>query len=166
MSEILNILGTVGFNWHVALANFFNFLIILFLLQKFFFGKLRSVIETRREVIEKGLTQASEAEKALHNAHAEKEEMLQNAKKESHSIIQSAHTEGEKTATRLTEKAQEDIAHKYTQLGEEEKNLQQKVEESFRKKAPALVASLYMKTLGEHMTEEHNNAFIAKIKVS
>lgn len=68
MTEILNILGTVGFNWHVALANFFNFLIILFLLQKFFFGKIRSTIQKRANIIEEGLNNAEDAAMFLRDA--------------------------------------------------------------------------------------------------
>jgi Na+/H+ antiporter NhaD/arsenite permease-like protein len=51
MNELLNILSSVGFNWHVALANFFNFLIILFLLHTFFFKKLATGIRERPEDI-------------------------------------------------------------------------------------------------------------------
>lgn len=164
MSEILNILGTVGFNWHVALANFFNFLIILFLLQKFFFGKIRSVVQKRAEIIEKGLNDAENAAKFLQDASKEKDSIVQAAKKEAVAIVEAAHTEGEKSALRIKATAEEEIAAKKEALLEEEKNIAEKVEKEFMKKAPMLVVGLYAKTLGKSATEEQNNAFIAQMK--
>ncbi len=164
MSEILNILGTVGFNWHVALANFFNFLIILFLLQKFFFGKIRSVVQKRAEIIEKGLNDAENAAKFLQDATKEKDTIVHAAKKEAVTIVEAAHTEGEKSALRIQAIAEEEIAARKAALTEEEENVAEKVEKEFMKKAPLLVASLYAKTLGKSATEEQNNAFIAQMK--
>lgn len=165
MSEILNILGTVGFNWHVALANFFNFLIILFLLQKFFFAKIRSTIEKRANIIEEGLNNAEVAANFLQQAETEKEKIVHNAKNEAKSILESAHTEGEEAKENLRKNAEEEISSRYQVLVKEEENIQARVENDFMKKAPLLVAKLYEKTMGEVMTEDKNNAFIANIKV-
>lgn len=165
MNEILNILGTVGFNWHVALANFFNFLIILFILQKFFFGKIRSTIQKRADIIEEGLSNAEKASNFLLQAESEKKEIISVAKNEARSILESAHNEGEEVKETLRRNAESEISSRYDLLINEEKNIQDRVENEFMKKAPVLVAKLYEKTLGEVMTEDKNNAFIANIKV-
>ena len=87
MDKILSILGSVGFNWHVALANFINFLIILFILNKFFFGKLGKTISDRKAIIEKGLSDATDAAKALASAEEKKKELIHEAKKEGETDI-------------------------------------------------------------------------------
>lgn len=164
MNEILNILGSLGFNWHVALANFVNFLIILFLLNKFFFGKIGKTIDERHEIIERGLSQASDAEKALAQAELQKAEILKEAKKESGAIITEAHKEAETMGAQMKAETDADIASRLAALATKEAQVQDSVEKEFALRAPALVAELYRKTLAKEMTEVENNAFIARVK--
>ena len=164
MESILNILGSVGFNWHVALANFINFLIILFLLNKFFFGKLGKVISNRQEVIERGIAQASEAEKALAKADEEKHEIIHEAKKESHSIINEAQAEALALAETIKKEAEKEVEARLRSLSEKEDDFKTKIEKEFAEKAPVLVARMYEQTLRENMNAESNNALVAAMK--
>jgi F-type H+-transporting ATPase subunit b len=164
MSEILNILSSVGFNWHVALANFFNFLIILFLLNKFFFKKIGKTIQERGEIIERGLSKASEGEKLLASAEEERAAIIGDAKKESHSLLEKAKGDGDTIVSTMKEGAQKEISSKEDLLKKREDEMSEKVEKDFLEKAPAIVASLYKVTLKKEMTEAENNAFIARIK--
>jgi F-type H+-transporting ATPase subunit b len=164
MQEILNILGSVGFNWHVALANFFNFLIILFLLNKFFFKKLGKTINERHSVIERGLNQAKDAEKALASADEEKRNIIQSAHKERDSIVSAADATAKELASRIEEAAYKEVATRLKKIDEMEASLSESVEKAFREKAPALVAKMYAKTLLQEMTEQDNNALITRMK--
>jgi F-type H+-transporting ATPase subunit b len=165
MSEILSILSSVGFNWHVALANFVNFLIILFIVNKFFFGKIGKTIEKRQEIIERGLNQASDAEKLLADAAEKKSEIIKTAEREGKSIVNDAHAKGAALVTSLETDAQEKIDTKLQSLAEMEASVEKRVEDSFAKKAPELVAELYKKSLLTEMNEEENNAFINRIRI-
>lgn len=164
MSEILNILSSVGFNWHVALANFVNFLIILFLLNTFFFKKLGKTIKERGEIIERGLNKASDGEKLLARAEEEKGVILSEAKKESHSLLEKAKTEGQILVAAMKDGAQKEIDVKEEQLRAKEATIVEKVEKEFLERAPSLVAALYATTLKKEMNESENNAFISRIK--
>lgn len=164
MNQILSILGSVGFNWHVALANFINFLIILFILNKFFFGKIGKVISNRQEIIERGLTQASDAEKALANAESEKKQIIHEAKKEGHVIVTEAQTQAEALALSIKTDAENEIAEHMDALHKKEATIKAKVERDFAEAAPALVAKLYADTLKKNLTEKDNNALIASMK--
>jgi F-type H+-transporting ATPase subunit b len=163
MNEILSILSSIGFNWHVALANFINFLVILFLLNKFFFTKIGKVIENRRETIERGLSQASDAERALLHANEEKHILLSMAEKEGHKIIKEATEHAEHAATLIKSNTEKEINARLEVLEEKEKSVEENVERSFRSRAPELVAKLYALTLAKEMTEEENNALIGRI---
>lgn len=165
MEQILGILGSVGFNWHVALANFVNFLIILFILNKFFFGKIGKTIAIRHEMIERGLTQATEAQKVLLGAEEKKKEIVTAAEKEGKNIIKEAYAKGESLAQTLTQEAQGKIDQKVHDLKVQEEQLQSRVEDAFAKKAPSLVAELYKKTLLKEMNEDENDAFIGRIHI-
>lgn len=166
MESILNILGSVGFNWHVALANFINFLIILFLLNKFFFGKLGKVISNRQEVIERGLSEALDAEKALAKADAEKKDIIKLARKESHAIVTEAEFQAQAIAMTIKNEAETEVKSRMDALAEKEANLKSKVEKDFAEKAPALVAKLYAETLRKEMTEEDNNMLVGKVSMA
>lgn len=165
MDQILNILGSVGFNWHVALANFINFLIILFILNKFFFGKLGKVISNRREIIERGLSDASDAERALAHAEEKKKEIIHGAKKEGHTIISEAQAQAEALALVIQSEAEKEIASKLEALKEREAHLRLKVEKDFAEVAPVLVSRLYAETLKKNLTEKDNNALVASMKL-
>ncbi len=161
MQQIVDILSSVGFNWHVALANFINFLIILFLLNKFFFGKLGKTIQTRHDIIERGLSQASEAEKKLSRAEEEKRDILKNAKKEGHAIISEAQVQAESLAANIKEETEKELALRQEAMAEKETHLKAKVEKDFAQVAPAIVAKLYAQTLKKNLTEKENDALIA-----
>ena len=163
MDQILTILGSVGFNWHVALANFVNFLIILFLLNTFFFKKIGKTIDTRHQVIERGLNQARDAELALLRAEEQKGELISAARKESQQIITQAEVTAQDAAHAITEKAQIEVDSRLTKLKEQEISLTADIEKAFSERAPELVAALYAKTLQKEMTEKDNNALIAKM---
>ncbi|MFA6608353.1 MAG: hypothetical protein WCT07_00350 [Candidatus Paceibacterota bacterium] len=163
MDQILNILGSLGFNWHVALANFINFLIILFILNKFFFGKIGKVIKHRHGVIERGISDASDAEKSLANAEEEKKKIVKEAHKESRDILATAETNAQAIASNIRKEAELEANNRMQELHLKEQNLKENVEKSFAEQAPELVAKLYAKTLAKEMTEVENNAFISKM---
>ncbi len=84
------VLGKLGFDWKVALANLVNFLIIYFLLRNVVFKKLGHAIKERQEKIQKGLEDARRAESALVVAESEKDSILKDAHKESRGITEEA----------------------------------------------------------------------------
>jgi len=86
----MEILGKVGFDWQVALANLINFLIVFWLIKRFFFKPIKKTIKDRKEVIDKGLEDAKRAETALVMAHSEKDEIIKGAHKESKEIVEGA----------------------------------------------------------------------------
>ena len=162
MQQILTILGSVGFNWHVALANFVNFLIILFLLNKYFFGKIGRVIEEREAKIKEGVSKGEMADALLLSAEAKKEEIIKHGALESERIIKDAIREADSAVKRRKEEGELELAKKFDDLRAKEQSLQHDVEKSFAQKAPALIAKLYAVTLAKEMTEEENNALIER----
>ncbi len=164
MDSILNILGSVGFNWHVALANFINFLIILFLLNKFFFGKIGKTIQNRQDIIERGLSNASDAEKALANAEEEKKKIVKEAKIEGHSIVEEAKSNAVALAESIKQDAESEAETKLSEISKKEASLKESVEKEFALRAPSIVAKLYAATLSKELTSEDNDALISRMK--
>lgn len=163
MELLSSALGSVGFNWHVALANFVNFLIILFILNKFVFGSIRKMIDERNSIIRDGLSNAEEAEKKLRDADKEKEEILFSARKEGEGLVANATEKAKATADMIVEKSEAEATRLRTQLESQIKNAKSEVENEFAKYAPALVADMLKSTLQKNMTAEDNAAFIARL---
>ncbi len=161
MDQILQILGSLGFNWHVALANFINFLIILFILNKFFFGKIGKTIAARAEVIERGLSYASDAEKALANAEEEKKKIVKEAKVEGHQIVEEAKGVATSIAEGIKSNAETEAATLLSDIANKEASLKESVEKEFAQRVPSIVAALARKALSENMTPELNNKIIS-----
>lgn len=162
MQSILEILGSVGFNWHVALANFVNFLIILFILNRFVFKKIGKVISSREGVIKEGLENAEKAKEELAKADHEKEKIIAHAEKDGHEIIHKANTKAELQAVAIKEKAEEDAHAVLAEAKSIKEKSKEEAEKEFAKVAPKLVAELTAKALRENMTEVANNELITK----
>lgn len=118
---MLQILGKIGFDWQVALANLINFLIVFWILKKYFFKGIKKAITDRQAKIKKGLDDAKRAEADLVMANAKYEEIVAEAKTESKNILSeagvkkeeimaSAKSEAVAEADKLKEKARAEIA--------------------------------------------------------
>ena len=117
---IEEVLGKLGFDWKVALANLVNFLIIYFLLRKVVFRKIGDAIRERREKIQAGLNDAEKAktelmmaghekERILTDGHMEVKGMLVEAEALKSEIIEAAKVDAELASRAIKENAMKDI---------------------------------------------------------
>lgn len=161
------ILGKLGFDWKVALANLVNFFIIYLLLRNVVFRKIGDSIRERQDKIKKGLEDAEKARTSLLMAESEKQEILKDSHKEARKITEEAEKRGDKIvedskkeageeSLRIKEKAalemkakeaemQRDLQSKYVDLlvGGVEKVASQKID---REGAEEFTKNLFSKT--------------------
>lgn len=163
MVNITDILGKIGFDWQVALANFINFLIVLFILHRFAFKPIKKIIETRQEKISQGLENAKKAEGDLMMAQEKKNEILSGAQEEVKGILIQAINE----KTDLLAKAEDRAKKQAAQIIMEGQKLQQQEREKmgaqFREEGINLIISSAGKLLRENMNQEKNKKYIEKI---
>ncbi len=157
MDFISNALHSIGFNYHVALANFVNFLIVLFVLNKFVFKKVVQVIKDREEMIKKGLTNASEAEKILGDAKNESERLISEAKLSASQALEDTINEANSEASNIRSAAENEISNLRTDLKNKISNAEERVESEFKKNAPDLARALLSRILNESIDENMNN---------
>lgn len=116
--NLLDILGTIGFNWKVALVNLVSFLIIFWILKKFVFESIAKVIKERREKIAAGLDQADQAALTLSQAEEDARQIAQQAQLDAHGLITDAKERAElvssKVLTDAESQAQQIIATAHT----------------------------------------------------
>ena len=160
MQVILDVLGNIGFNWHVALLNFINFLIILFILNKFFFQKIGKIVSHRDKEIRTGLINAEDAGRKLHQAENEKQIIIHDARVEGQAIIGAAISKAEATARDITLKAKHDGDTLRDKLNKEIDDATDKAINDVALRTPALVKSVIYQVLNDHMTVDINSAYV------
>lgn len=163
MEKLLEILGNVGFDWKVALANFVNFLIILFILNKFFFKSLGKTLDERKKKIVEGLTLRDEAERDRQNAFAEKSTILSQAREEETKFLQDAHTKAEALRVSLIANAEKEAQGIVTKAEGELGRMKKELQNEWQEKSPKLVVDLARKVLSEKFTQDVNESYIKSL---
>jgi len=107
---LTDVLGKLGFDWKVALANLVNFLLIFWLLRNVVFRKLGAAIRERREKIQAGLDDAEKAKTELMMAGHEKERIITNGHQEAKNLVLTAEARGEEIVEAARVEA-EAVAH-------------------------------------------------------
>jgi F-type H+-transporting ATPase subunit b len=87
MEEFIKVFGL---NPILILAQIVNFLIIFFILKKFLYKQIMSVLKKRKDAIEEGLKQAEEARLLLEKAAKKEKEILKQGREEVQRLIDEA----------------------------------------------------------------------------
>lgn len=164
MEMLQEVLSSLGFNIHIALANFFNFLIIFFVLQKFLFKKIGATLAERKSIIEDGVKKSEESAHVLAHAHKESKHLIDSAEKRADEIVKEGEAKGGALALSLKQDAEKDIEKLKNEALLEKKNGYEAGLSALSSEKEKLLAQLFEKALLGHVTKEANNAFIASLK--
>ncbi len=83
----MEVLAKLGFDWHIALINFFNFLIIIFIVKKYVLPKIQGILEERQKKIDKSINDAEQIEKDIKKTKNQQREIIDKARKEASDIV-------------------------------------------------------------------------------
>lgn len=161
--QILEILGKIGFDWKLALANLINIGIIFLVLYKFAFTPIKQKISERESVIKKGLSQARDAEISLQDAEAEREEIIKQAKRDAMLILEETDRQKKNILKEAEMKA---IKEKEILLAKAEMQIMQEkkeMEQALTDKSADLIAEGLRKILADEMTESLNEKIVKKV---
>jgi len=106
----MRIFQAFGLDIKLLIANFVNFLILVFVLYKLGYKPILKFVKERQEKIEKGIKDAEDATKKLENAEVEKDELLSAAHKEAQEIIKNAKEQATLQSDAITKKAKSETA--------------------------------------------------------
>src|SRR3990167_8555882 len=101
------VLGTLGINWKLFLAQLVNFSIILFILWRWVFKPVAGALEARRQKIEESVAKAEKIETQMREADSEREQKLQQARLDAEEIIKRTASEAEKDKQQMTAEKQQ-----------------------------------------------------------
>lgn len=136
-----------GINWKLLAAQAVNFFILFWILKRFVYGPVLSMIEKRRKEIKEGLEAAEKSQKRLAEADAEKQAILTQANQESLGIVSQSEIkakEREKEILASTHKKAEAVVLEAKQKIREEKL---KIEEEILRESRGLLKEAVAKII-------------------
>jgi len=160
--ELLNALGNIGFDWRIAIANFINFVIIYFLLNKFVFKGLSKTLDERREKIESGLQQAQDAQALHEKASQEHEEALRIARLEANEIVASAREKETAVINGASSKAAKEAEHIISDAKQKAAAEHDSMLSNFKSEASGLVVAAAEKLLQDEIASPEKKAVAQK----
>lgn len=160
---MLDILAKVGFDWHMAVLNLVNFLVIFWILKKFLFAPISKKMAEREQIIRDGIDNATKAGTDLRMAEVKAQELIDTAKAESNKIIEASHEEARALGERMKVKAKEEIELLIAQAKRNIEIDQKEMRDALRKETVELVILSVEKILGERMDKKGDEKFIQDI---
>jgi len=103
-----NILGTLGINGKIFIAQLINFAVILFVLWKYAFTPVANKLQERTDRIEKSIHDAGRIEREKQEFEVWKNEAMKEARKQASAIITQSKIEAEKSRKETIEQTKVD----------------------------------------------------------
>ena len=131
-----------------------NFVIILFLLRKFFYGKIVDMLELRRNKIEESLKNAQLIEENLQKTKEDSAKILEDAQKNAQILIENAKKEAENISAKASDEArktiEEALINAKAQIAAQHLQMQKQLE----KETLSLVVDIVKKVLGKNLKDK------------
>ncbi len=105
----MEIINNFGINPVLLAAQIVNFLILLYLLKRFAYKPIFSMLDERKKKIEQGLKDSEESTKALEKALEEEKKILKKAQDNAQQILLDARTQAEAANEEMKAKTKEQI---------------------------------------------------------
>ena len=161
----MEILKDFGIQPTLLLAQIVNFLIILFVLKKFFYKPIIKVLEDRKKRIDQSLQNADLIEENLKKTQDQSAQIIAQAQKNAQELIQEAKAETQRlsaqAATDAKKQVEEILASARVQIEAQKESMQKHLE----KETLTLVIGVVKKVLGRNLKEQEK-AQITKSAVS
>ena len=159
----MEIFNQLGIDWKLLIAQIINFLVLLFLLNKFLYKPIIKALAERTKKIDTSLKQAQEIEQSLAQTKAKEEEILAQARSEHKKIIATAHelATQENLAHKL--KTKEEINRIIAQAKFQIANEKQKSKQELKDETVELIILAIKKVLGENYDEKLNKKLAEEV---
>lgn len=156
------IVGTLGINWKLFLAQLINFGIILYILRRFVFIPISKKLEERAEKIERALQDAEEVEKQKMEFEEWKKQELAKTRQEAADIIAKAETDAGVARDDLMKKTKSDQEKVIKQAQDQIESDQKKALAQIKSEVADLVTSATERVLKRKLDDKHDMELIKK----
>jgi F-type H+-transporting ATPase subunit b len=158
----MQILNNFGIQPILLLAQIVNFLIIVYLLKKFFYKPIVKMLDDRKKTIEESLKNAQTIEEKLQKTEEKSALLLEEARKNAQDLISQAKIEAERIATQAAQEARsatEDALNRAMIQMESQKEAMRK---SLQEETMNLVVEVTKKVLGRNLKDQERRQLTQK----
>lgn len=144
------------------LAQIFNFLILVILLQKFLYKPILKALDERKKKIEEGFVFSQKTKEELEEAEKKKEEMIKKARNEAKQIIEEAKKSGKKLEKEIVEAGEKEaleISEKAKKTLEKERL---EMAKQMERETVEVALAMVEKILRDILTEKDHQVIIEK----
>lgn len=158
----MEIFGTFGIEPSLILAQIVNFLVILYILKRFLYKPLFTILKKREDLVKESVQKADESNKALENAQEEERKIIAKAQETAKQII----SEAKEQANDIVKRAEDNAKNQSDKMINDAKvqiNLEtQKAESELNKYVSQLSLEMLKKSLENVFTEKEQKEIVAK----
>lgn len=159
----MKLLSALGIDWKILIAQFVNFAILIWVLQRFAYKPIIKFLETRTKKIESGLKNTELAKKKILEIGEKEKEIIKKAKQEARKIIDSSEEIARKNQDEIMRKAEENVKM-LSELAE--KKIEQekaKIISEAKSEIADMVVLATEKIIGEKLNSEKDKDLINQI---
>ncbi len=150
-------------DWHLLLAQLFNFSVVVAVLYFFAFKPLVKIMGERTDKIAKGLQDAEDSNLKLENAELETQSLLREARKQGDAVVAEADRQAAANKVAVLEKTKQEVKTVVEQEKEKIALEREQVMAEMKEESAALAISLAEQLLGKKMDAKSDEDFINKI---
>ncbi len=158
----MEIFKDFGVNPVLLVAQIVNLLIILFVLKKFMYEAVISILKKREDEIKLGLKNAEEAQKKLDEAEQKEKKILQSTREKADKIIAEAKLEATDAKNQIEEATKKEIERMQLQSRETIEQETKAAEERLAKKIGGIAIALLEKSLVGIFGEKEQKLILKK----
>lgn len=156
----MEIFKNFGLDPLLLLAQIVNFLILLYLLNKFFFKKVLNFLREREQKISAGLEAAKKGEELLEKAKISQKEILHQAREEGDKFLKAAQRTSVELSQDLQLKARKETDRILQEAKLQAVNEAEQIKKALEKKIVGIAISIVERTMARLMTTEEHKKII------
>ena len=153
----MEILNNFGIQPTLLFGQIVNFLIILFLLRKFFYGKILKILDDRKKTIEESLKNADLIEIKLKETEEKSTKILEDAQSQAQKIISEAKSQADTIAKQASADARKTVDDAVLSAQAQIEAQKQQMENELQKQSLSLVSKVVQKVLGRNLKDMERN---------
>lgn len=157
---------TFGIDWKLLLTQILNFAVLFFVLKKYAYGPVLSMLEKRKQIIVKGLEDSALAEKSLKDAELNADEIKRQAKVSAQGIVTDAQNEAWSFSTKAKNEALAEKSRIVESAQSDIESIKAKNEKLVKEKAVDQIISGLKSILSDEITPEMNERIIGRLTKS
>jgi F-type H+-transporting ATPase subunit b len=159
----MDMLKNFGVEPILLVAQIVNFLIIFWLLQKFAFKPILTILNDRKKTIAEGLKNSENARIALEKAVEEEKKLLKNAQKEAQGILSDARKQSDEMIAQSQEAAKKQVEQMFKDAKNKTEQESRETEKRLAVSAASLAVEMLQKSLTGLFSEQQQEEAVKKL---